>query len=135
VTVILTSLLFTYGSASGQTTNNNLITYNNPNFGIKIQYPADWSKEERDNEFSKDVMFLAPGSPLKYAEKFSIGISDAEAGKSLTDIVTDLIDFNKHKNDALTNYQVIESTSIIVNNIPWKCQDYGYFSHKGKQAL
>jgi hypothetical protein len=113
---MLTSLLFTYGFAFGQTTNNNLITYNNPNFGIKVQYPTDWSKEE--TEFSKGVIFLAPGSPIKYAEKLSIGILDAEAGKSLTDIVYDLIDFNKHKNDALTNYQVIESTPTVVNNIP-----------------
>jgi hypothetical protein len=44
---MLTYLLLRYGSAFGQTTNNNLITYNNPNFGINVQYPADWSKEER----------------------------------------------------------------------------------------
>lgn len=115
--VILTSLLFTYGSASGQTIKNNFIIYNNPNFGIKIQYPADWTKEEKDFNFAKNVFFLAPGSPIKYAEKLSIGILDAEAGKSLTDIVNGLIDFNKHDNSTL-NYQVIESTPIVVNNIP-----------------
>ena len=91
--------------------------YDNPNFGIKIQYPADWAKEESDDVVGKGVIFLVPGSPIKYAEKLSIGILDNEGGKSLTDIVNDLIDFNQHKNNALTNYQVIESAPIIVNNI------------------
>ena len=36
----------------------------------------------------------------------------------MTDIVNHLIDFNQHKNNALTNFQVIESTPTTVNNIP-----------------
>ena len=87
VTVILISLFSIYGYVLGQTTNNNFITYDNPNIGIKIQYPADWTKEETNYEVSKGVMFLAPGSSIKYAEKLSVAVLDAEAGKSLNDII------------------------------------------------
>jgi hypothetical protein len=116
--VVLTSLLYPYRSTLVQATNNNFVMYDNPNFGIKIQYPADWAKEKTDDEFGKGVIFLVPGSPIKYAEKLSIDILDNNDGKSLADKVNDLIDFNQHKNDALTNYQVIEPTPIVVNNIP-----------------
>ena len=98
----------------GQAANNNFVTYDNPNFGVKIQYPADWAKEETDDEFGKGVIFLVPSSPMKYAEKLSIDILDNQGGKSLTDNVNDLIDFTQHN---LTNYQVIESTPIVVNNV------------------
>jgi hypothetical protein len=42
---------------------------------------------------------------------------DAEAGKSMDDIINHLIDFNKHGNNALRDYQVIESNPIVVNGI------------------
>jgi eukaryotic-like serine/threonine-protein kinase len=112
------TFLFSSGSMLSQATNSNLVMYDNPNFGIKIRYPVDWTKEETDDEFGKGVIFPVPGSPIKYAEKLSIDILENNDAKSLADKVNDLIDFNQHKNDALTNYQVIESTPIVVNNIP-----------------
>ena len=114
---MLTAILFPYGSSLCQATNDNFVTYDNAAWGIKIQYPADWAKEETDDEFGKRVIFLVSGSPIKYGEKLSIDILDNDGGKSLTDKVNDLIDFNEHKNDALTNYHLIESTPIIINNI------------------
>jgi PsbP-like protein len=117
VIVMLICFFFRYGSAFAQTTNNNFITYNNPNLGIKIQYPADWIKEEKDFGLAKNVLFLAPDSPIKYAEKLFIAVLD-ENRSSLTDIVNDEINFYKYQNDAIANYQVIESTPIVVNNIP-----------------
>lgn len=35
----------------------------------------------------------------------------------LIDIINHLIDFNKHRNNALRDYQVIESSPIVVNGI------------------
>ena len=114
---MLICFFFRYGSAFAQTTNNNFITYNNPNLGIKIQYPADWTKEEKDFGLGKNILFLAPGSPIKYAEKLFIDVLD-ENRSSLSGIVNDEINFNKYKNDAISNYQVIELTPTVVNNIP-----------------
>jgi eukaryotic-like serine/threonine-protein kinase len=109
------SFIFVQQRILGQT-NNNFLSYDNPNFGIKIKYPSNWAKEESNDEFSKDVIFLVPTSPKKYAEKLSISILDAEHNKSLDQIANELIDFNKHKNTALRDYQVIESIPITVKN-------------------
>jgi PsbP-like protein len=114
---MLICFFFRYGSVLAQTTNNNFITYNNPNLGIKIQYPFDWTNEETDFGWAKYVLFLAPNSPIKYAEKLFIDVLD-ENRSSLSDIVNDEISFEKYKNDAIANYQIIESTPIVVNNIP-----------------
>jgi serine/threonine-protein kinase len=120
VTVMLASVLFTHGSASGQITNDNFITYDNPNLGIKIEHPADWTIEEHDFSLSDmhtyDIIFLVPNSPIKYAEKLVISVLDEN--RSLTDVVNDLIDSNKHNDDNSTqNYQLIESTPTVVNNM------------------
>ncbi len=40
-----------------------------------------------------------------------------ENRSSLSDIVNDEINFHKYKNDAIANYQVIELTPTVVNNI------------------
>ena len=71
---VMLTFLFSSGSMLSQATNSNFVMYDNPNFGIKIQYPADWAREETDDEFGKGVIFLVPGSPIKYAEKLSIDI-------------------------------------------------------------
>lgn len=112
--VILTPLFSVHKSALAQTTNNNFITYDNPKFGIKIQYPADWTKEEKVDRFANSVMFLIPGSPIKYAEKLDVSILDAEPGKSLINMVNDLIDFNKHEDPT---YRIVDSSQIIINGI------------------
>ncbi|MFL6421052.1 MAG: hypothetical protein ACJ71P_16830 [Nitrososphaeraceae archaeon] len=48
---------------------------------------------------------------------FFIHVLD-ENRSSLSDIVNDEINFHKYKNDAIANYQVIELTPTVVNNIP-----------------
>lgn len=58
------------------TNNNNFIKYDNPKFGIEIQYPANWAKEVTDDEDFRDVTFLVPRSPIKFGEKLSLMISD-----------------------------------------------------------
>jgi hypothetical protein len=104
--VILSPLLSVYKSVV-QTINNNFLTYNNPKFGIKLQYPADWTKEETADRSANSVVFLVPTSPIKYSEKLSVAVLNAEPGKSLTTIVNDLIDFNKHEDPT---YRIIESS-------------------------
>jgi hypothetical protein len=111
---LLTMLLLPYGLLYGQSIGSGYEIYNNPNFGISIQHPSDWQKEERDDEFSQGVIFLVPNSPKKYMDKLSIGILDAEPNESLDSIVNDLIEFNKNQNK---DYEVIESTTIKLNGI------------------
>ena len=95
-----------------QLNNKTYTTYDNPNFGITIQYPSDWDFEERDTGFSKGVIFLVPTSPQKYMDKLSIGILDAEPNQSVNDLANEVIEFNKKQ---MTGYQVIESTPLNLN--------------------
>ena len=110
--IIFITLLLPYQVLYAQLNDAKFNTYNNPNFGIKIQYPSDWDLEENDSDFDKDVIFLVPTSPKKYMDKLSIGILDAEPNQSLNDLVNELIEFNKKE---MTGYEVIESTPIILN--------------------
>jgi PsbP-like protein len=115
LTLVLISCPLMYRSASGQTINTNFTMYEDPNLGIKIQYPLNWTIERHGID-STNVMFLAPGSPLKYAEKLFIDILDEN--RSLTDVADDVINFDKYKNDAITDYHNIESIPTVVNNMP-----------------
>jgi hypothetical protein len=54
---------------------------------------------------------------LDQVENLFIHVLD-ENRSSLSDIVNDEINFHKYKNDAIANYQVIELTPTVVNNIP-----------------
>jgi PsbP-like protein len=78
VAIVIVSTILLYGpsfqiqqsiaqptSTAATTSGNNFLTYQNSTFGIKIQYPSNWAKEENNNasdSSSKDlvVTFSSP---------------------------------------------------------------------------
>jgi eukaryotic-like serine/threonine-protein kinase len=118
VLIVLSFVVAGYGTVLGQTaTNNNFTTFENPKFGLKIQYPANWAKEITDDpDLGQDVTFLVPGSQIKYGEKVSIMVNANQTGP-LNEIVRNLISFNQNENNALGNYKVIESVPTTLNGL------------------
>lgn len=53
-------LLFFITEGAQLTDTHNFLTYENPTFGITIQYPIDWQKQESDLPFINDVVAFHP---------------------------------------------------------------------------
>ncbi len=52
-------------STNGNNTVNKLLTYNNSSYGVSIQYPSSWIKEESQNQNSGEIVKFGslPGTP------------------------------------------------------------------------
>jgi hypothetical protein len=87
-----------------QTTPANLLTYQNSTFGIKIQYPSNWEKQEngtRQDTQTDIVTFLSPVINSRANLDVSIDDISGEKGISLTQYANqNIADLNQSLPDA-----------------------------------
>jgi hypothetical protein len=105
---------------------SNILTYQNSPYGISIQYPANWTKNEKDYDPNDNITNIVSfSSPLtnrfdNYSETLLISIKGlSNQSMTLKEYATSLItDYNK----TLTDFKVIESNTNITlagaNNNP-----------------
>jgi hypothetical protein len=96
---------------------NAILTYQNSSYGIRIQYPANWTKDERDftpNNTSTDIVaFYSPVENTldNYSESFVIYTKRlADQNMTLEENAASLITYY---NETLTDFNLIESNTNI----------------------
>ena len=96
------------------TTTTNLLTYQNSTFGIKIQYPSSWDKEENGTQQDTEtdiVTFYPPASDSNASLDVSVDDISDEKGVSLAQYAHDGLSDLK---DSLQNFK---SIGLTTNNI------------------
>lgn len=101
--------------SSNQTTD--ILTYQNSSYGVRIQYPANWTKDERDfnpnNALTDIVAFYSPveNTSDNYSESLVISM-ERLSNKNMT-----LNEFanssTTYYNETLTDFNLIESNTNI----------------------
>jgi S1-C subfamily serine protease len=101
--------------SSSAPTTSDILTYQNSAYGIRIQYPANWTKDEQDfdpNDGVTDIVVFS--SPLenrldRYSENLGISMERlSNQDMTLEEYVTSLItDYN----ETLTDFNLIESNT------------------------
>jgi hypothetical protein len=103
---------------SKQETDTEFLTYQNENLRLKLEYPADWEKQE----FESDVKFVSPGqdkddpySEVVEARVFPMGtLPFLPAGNlSVSDVASGFIGYY---NQTLKNFEVIDSKPTLIGN-------------------
>jgi hypothetical protein len=115
---------------------NNLLTYQNTVYGIKIQYPSDWRVSENGmRDYTNIVAFYSPLENLADRVPEHLTLSRVDYSQNIT-----LDQYNKFLNSTLKNIpgvQIIESNPIdlaghpgykvvylsLPSNLPFKFQD------------
>lgn len=90
-------------------TTTNFLPYQNSTYGIKIQYPSDWQKQENGTKQDTQtdiVTFYAPASNTNANLDFSINDISDEKGISLAQYANNSLTDLKQ---SLTNFKLIES--------------------------
>src|SRR5919109_4505302 len=103
-------------STTAANTNNNitnLLTYENPNYGIKIQYPSSWMKEESHNQSSNDIVRFS--SPAGIALLSIVSTGRVSESKPLELYANAGIDVLRH---TFSDFSLINSNSSTVGGIP-----------------
>jgi hypothetical protein len=102
-------------SSSSTTTTSDILTYQNSSYGIEIQYPPNWTKDEGDFDPNDDITdvveFTSPfeSSLDSYSETLGISIEElTDQNMTLEEYASSLItDYN----ETLTNFNLIESNT------------------------
>lgn len=108
---------YVYGIFHTGNQKENFIPYENSKLKINIQYPSNWQKEERLNDF---VTFLAPiVDSSHYESPAGLGISSLSVSNvSLNTIVNIHL---KNMTNNLKDFQLIESSdTVLADNRPAK---------------
>lgn len=96
------------------TTATNLLTYQNSTFGIKIQYPSSWDKQENGTKQDTEtdiVTFYPPASNSNASLDLSMDDISDEKGISVAQYANDGLGDLKH---SLQNFK---SIGLTTNNI------------------
>ena len=96
--------------AQVKTTITNFISYQNSTYGIKIQYPSHWQKQENGTKQDTQtdiVTFYAPASNTNANLDLSIDDISDETGISLAQYANNSLTDLKQ---SLTNFKLIESS-------------------------
>lgn len=97
-----------------QTTATNLLTYQNSTFGIKIQYPSGWDKQENGTKQDTEtdvVIFYPPASNSNASLDLSMDDISDEKGISVAQYANDGLGDLKH------SLQNLKSIGLTTNNI------------------
>jgi hypothetical protein len=145
------------GTANAQTSNIGssalLLPYQNPAYGISIQYPFDWSKEDggqtkAGNLSAFSVAFYSP-PPLKSAFLKVIELNSTQAvNATVPQLLTEAISRDM---DITRGFQVVQastngslagkpayilvSTAEIINNIRYQTMEVGTLSGNSKYTV
>jgi hypothetical protein len=88
----------------------NFIPYKNSDLKINIQYPSNWQKAERLNDF---VTFVAPIEGIgQYRYPAGLGISSISAGNVSLETIKNV--HIKNMTDNLKDFQLIESSNTVL---------------------
>src|ERR687895_175417 len=110
--------------AFAQTTDNTFKRYENPTYGINIQYPSNWRIDEGDvyaDDYVTDIVsFIAPitSNTEDYAPSLSISIDNPppNLNENLNEYLTRI---TSEYSDTYEDFQVIESdTNSILSGYP-----------------
>jgi hypothetical protein len=91
---------------------NNFLTYQNPTYGIKIQYPSDWTMSQTGlRDYTNIVAFYSPLGNLSDIIPQQLLLSRTHYSQNIS-----LNDYSKLVNDTLKQpgLQIIESKSITL---------------------
>ncbi|MDQ6866771.1 MAG: hypothetical protein M3044_23485 [Thermoproteota archaeon] len=123
VVIISTSLITTAimpHTLLAQTTPANLLTYQNSTFGIKIQYPSNWEKQEngtRQDTQTDIVTFLSPVINSRANLDVSIDDISGEKGISLTQYANqNIADLNQSLPDA--KLIASNTNNVVIAGLP-----------------
>ncbi|MDQ6862546.1 MAG: hypothetical protein M3044_01860 [Thermoproteota archaeon] len=109
------------------TSTMNLLTYANSTFGIKLQYPSSWDKEENGTRQDREtdvVTFSPPAINSNASLDISIDDISDEKGIALTKYVTDGINYLKQ---SLKSFKLIGlTTNNILSGLPAYKSIYTY---------
>jgi PsbP-like protein len=108
---------YVYGIFHTGNQKENFIPYENSKLKINIQYPSNWQKEERLNDF---VTFIAPiGDIGQYRYPAGLGISSINLGNVSLETIKNV--HIKNITDNLKDFQLIESSdTVLVDKRPAK---------------
>jgi hypothetical protein len=103
-----------------QTTPANLLTYQNSTFGIKLQYPSNWEKQEngtRQDTQTDIVTFLSPVINSRANLDVSIDDISGEKGISLTQYANqNIADLNQSLPDA--KFIASNTNNVVIAGLP-----------------
>jgi hypothetical protein len=123
VVIFSTSLITTAimpHTVLAQTTPANLLTYQNSTFGIKIQYPSNWEKQEngtRQDTQTDIVTFLSPVINSRANLDVSIDDISGEKGISLTQYANqNIADLNQSLPDA--KLIASNTNNVVIAGLP-----------------
>jgi hypothetical protein len=102
----------------------NLLTYENPNLGFSLEYPADWSKEET-------LSFISPSPSLN--ETLSSSNQAPESIAVTTEVLPSNITLDEYSESAISllegqfpNYTLIDSSEATLSGYPAHQITYTY---------
>ena len=94
-------------------TTSDILTYQNSSYGIRIQYPANWTKDEGDFDHNDDITniveFSSPFESRSDSEPETLGISIegfTDENMTIDEYANSLITYYK---ETLTNFNLVES--------------------------
>ena len=102
-------------SESAKTAPSDFLTYENPDYGVKIKYPSDWQQTETEDLI---VAFLSPKTDASDAVQENLGLTMNDlAGQGLTLQKYNEIAIEQLK-QTFPDIKIIESGSTVLSNIP-----------------
>lgn len=111
----LTLIVATKPTAFAQQTSTNFITYSNSTYGIKLQYPSNWDKQENGTkqDTQTDVVSFSPPVSNSNAS-LDVSTDSGVSGESIAEYSSgSLSDLHSFK-----NFKLIESTNTILAGLP-----------------
>ncbi len=104
-------------SAPGPQSSNDFLVYENPAYGIKIKYPANWHKEEEQGQYTRTVTFLSPPESAsdKFPESVTVVVTNLPAPTSTDEFTKGFIEWAKVN---IKDFKIVESTITAVASIP-----------------
>jgi S1-C subfamily serine protease len=109
------SIMSTVGPSSLSTAKEGLLSYENSTYGIRIQYPANWTKDEQDSNPADSVTnIITFYSPLdsrvdEYSENLGVSVENLTDPNITLEQYTESLIANY--NESLTDFKVIESNT------------------------
>ena len=112
----LTSIVTTKPIAFAQQTSTNLITYINSTYGIKLQYPSNWDKQENGTkqDTQTDVVSFSPPASNSNAS-LDVSTDNGVKGESITEYSSGSLSDLKQ---SFKNFKLIESTNTVLAGLP-----------------
>src|SRR5919108_5183727 len=101
--------------ASSNNNSTNFLTYSNSTYGIKIQYPSSWLKEESHNQSSNDIVKFSAPVAAAPASLNIVGGKPAPQSIPLAVYINASIYLLRH---SFNNFSLIDSNATTLGTSP-----------------